>query len=72
MTEKTVCQSCDVLVINGVICHEQGCPDSYKTNVRECKWCGSEFIPQFSRQCTCSDECWSAYMGYDYAGEEQE
>ena len=35
-----MCQSCEVLNINGVNCHEIGCPDAWKDYTRECKECG--------------------------------
>ena len=40
-----MCNQCEVLVINGQLCHETGCPESYKDETRTCKWCGSEFEP---------------------------
>ena len=55
------CQACEVLVINGVICHELGCPDTYKDSVRECKWCGTEFTPEERYQAYCSDDCAESY-----------
>lgn len=43
------CDQCDMLMINGVACHETGCPNSRKVyrdgewvRVRECPECGSE------------------------------
>ena len=29
-----ICDSCEVLVINNVICHETGCPDAWKDETR--------------------------------------
>ena len=59
-----MCNSCNILYINGVKCHETGCPESYKDEKRECLWCGSKFIPENKWQKTCSDSCYSAYY-YD-------
>ena len=55
------CESCNVLFINGVKCHELGCPDAWKDEVRECKWCGQEFLPQSHTQLCCSEDCAEAY-----------
>ena len=35
------CASCEVLVINNVICHELGCPNAWKDETRECKCVGA-------------------------------
>jgi len=52
-----LCNSCDALSINGVLCHEQGCPEAWKDTVRECKWCGDSFIPETQFQICCCDAC---------------
>ena len=58
MTHKTVtCNSCNVLVINNVICHEFGCPDKWENEINTCKWCGAEFKPHEPFQLFCSTEC---------------
>ena len=57
-----MCQSCEVMNINGINCHEIGCPDSYKDELRICKWCGSEFKPDEMCQPFCDDECESIYF----------
>jgi len=59
----TKCESCDSCTINGVYVHEYGCPDSWKTEVRECGWCGSKFKPEMSEQSFCDDECARSYFG---------
>ena len=60
--ERTVtCDSCAVLVINNVICHENGCPDAWKDEVRSCKWCGTEFKPADRWQQFCCDDCAETY-----------
>jgi len=60
-----MCKSCEVLVINGVKCHESGCPESYKDEKRVCKWCGYEFIPEDKDQNFCDDSCCCSYWGID-------
>lgn len=58
-----MCSSCEVLNINGVACHETGCPEAFKDESRECKWCGQEFTPEDRWQETCSHSCHAAYSG---------
>jgi len=55
------CDQCQMLSINGVPCHEHGCPSAWKTEERECKWCGSSFKPEHSRQVFCEDSCAESY-----------
>ena len=55
------CDSCEVLVINNVICHETGCPDAWKDETRECKSCGRCFKPEESSQKFCDSDCAEAY-----------
>jgi len=56
-----MCASCQALTINGLLCHEMGCPDAWLDYVRECKWCGQEFRPEERGQTCCSEECGQAY-----------
>jgi hypothetical protein len=56
-----MCNSCEVLNINGVNCHEIGCPDSLKDHKVECKCCDNTFNPEYKGQKTCSDECYREY-----------
>lgn len=51
------CDSCEVLYINGVKCHETGCPEAWKDEVRECGWCGGDFQPEDRHQKYCSESC---------------
>jgi hypothetical protein len=55
------CESCEVLYINGIKCHEPGCPDAWQDEYRECAWCGSEFKPEERDQRFCDDECQESY-----------
>jgi len=57
-----MCDSCEVLYINGIKCHEQGCPEAWKDYERECKWCGTKFKPEHSRQDFCDESCAEAYL----------
>ena len=52
------CDSCEVVVINNIICHETGCPDAWKDATRVCKWCGRGFKPAEKNQEYC-DSAWA-------------
>lgn len=52
-----MCQSCEALMINGVLCHEIGCPDAWRDSTRSCKWCGQEFKPDHRDEAYCTDDC---------------
>jgi hypothetical protein len=55
------CDSCDACFINGVLCHEHGCPDAWREETRECKWCGGQFTPEDRAQVLCCEDCAEAY-----------
>lgn len=55
------CHSCEIMTINGKRCHEQGCPESWKDEKRECKWCGTKFKPESFDQKFCDDSCAEDY-----------
>ena len=55
------CDSCEVLVINNIICHETGCPNAWKDETRGCKWCGCRFKPEEKNQECCDSACAEAY-----------
>ncbi len=56
-----MCSSCEALRINGVLCHETGCPDAWRDYNRECKWCGQEFKPEDHNQQFCDEACYESY-----------
>jgi hypothetical protein len=56
-----MCSSCEVLNINGVNCHETGCPEAWKDETRKCKWCDTPFKPEERHQVCCSHTCMTAY-----------
>ena len=58
-----MCDSCQALMINGIHCHETGCPDSWKDYQNECYECGQEFKPEHRGQMICP-ECNSEYEDY--------
>ena len=57
------CDSCSPSTINGVFCHEEGCPDAWKGKEKECKWCGSKFKPEKKGQKYCDNSCYMSDMG---------
>lgn len=58
-----LCIACDCLFINGLKCHEIGCPEAWKEREIECKWCGSKFLPEEKGQKFCSEDCAESYNG---------
>ena len=50
-----MCQSCEALMINGVHCHEHGCPEAWKDYAVNCFECGCSFKPESQHQDTCED-----------------
>ena len=52
-----MCDSCEALMINGVLCHEFGCPDDWEGYEVECRWCGRYFVPLTKDTILCSEEC---------------
>lgn len=63
--ETRLCQSCDPMVINGIVVHEKGCPDRYMDEIRICKWCGQEYAPNDLIDDFCSTECGEDYYGIE-------
>ena len=57
------CDQCEMLNINGVNTHEQGCPNSWKGSKKECEWCGKEFNPKEKGQKCCCKSCQKSYNG---------
>jgi hypothetical protein len=56
-----MCDSCEVLTINGVYCHELGCPEAWKDEKRSCLFCGQIFIPEDKEQLFCDKSCGEEY-----------
>jgi len=59
--KKVSCNSCEIMYINGIRCHERGCPDAWEDEIRICKWCGSKFTLEEKHQTCCSIECAESY-----------
>lgn len=57
------CDSCQMLSINGLACHELGCPDAWMDECRDCRHCGTDFTPSERHQTFCDHDCGHAYYG---------
>jgi hypothetical protein len=55
------CTGCELLRINGTLCHETGCPEAWRDSVRECVSCGFDFKPDERWQRFCAEECAKEY-----------
>lgn len=58
------CSQCQVMMIQGVRCHETGCPLAHRDESRECDWCGSKFTPENKNQQCCDDDCYRYWCGF--------
>lgn len=56
-----MCNSCEALMINGIYCHEHGCPEAWKDYKLTCLWCGNLFMPEYKDQTCCDEDCADAY-----------
>ncbi|MHA1146459.1 MAG: hypothetical protein ACTSRW_17105 [Candidatus Helarchaeota archaeon] len=53
--QENGCSGCSPTMINGVLCHETGCPESWRDYEIECTECGCDFQPEDSNQVLCND-----------------
>lgn len=67
-----MCESCNVLNIQGVNCHETGCPDAWIGHLRECKNCDNRFIPEERDEIYCCIECCREYHGFSNETDDNE
>lgn len=49
------CTQCVAVSVNGVPCHEAGCPDAWRDYARLCNECGCTFTPGSRFHVTCPD-----------------
>jgi len=47
------CSGCQIVVVNGLACHEHGCPEKWRDQLRTCKQCGCDFYPSEKYQYVC-------------------
>ena len=57
------CESCQMTAIQGIACHEHGCPQAWRDETKGCKWCGTKFQPTQRGQEFCQDSCGEDYHG---------
>ncbi len=50
------CDGCNIVMVNGILCHETGCPDEWRDLEIECSECRFEFQPENRDQTIC-DGC---------------
>jgi hypothetical protein len=63
---RTGCNGCSPSTINGMLCHEAGCPDEWRDVTYECRECGCDFSPE-SRWDTVCDDCLNPTEDFDEA-----
>lgn len=60
------CTQCEIAYVNGVRCHETGCPEAWRDEEVKCKWCGSVVEQEEGAeevQEYCNVDCAEAYNG---------
>ena len=62
--ENYMCESCEILNINGHRTHEIGCPVAWHDYYKKCKWCGRNFQSENKHQDFCEQSCYNSYNGY--------
>ena len=69
-----MCQTCAATTINGVYCHEHGCPTMHKENIirKGCAECGQHLYSEDSDEMIivdnhafCSEECRNYFYGFE-------
>jgi len=66
------CDQCQLVSIQGVVCHEQGCPKDWVDPETgegysvECGWCGERFAPYRKDETCCSDDCYSHFNYFPF------
>ena len=56
-----ICDACEIIVINGLACHEHGCPEAWRDYDAPCLWCGTMFHPEEQGQRFCDESCAESY-----------
>lgn len=59
------CSQCEMARINGIRCHETGCPESWRDEVRSCENCGSRFKPESKGDRFCDGGCYASFYGLE-------
>ena len=61
MTTTYTCEQCEVMTIQGMRCHETGCPDAWQDETRICSWCGADFQPDNRWEAFDDESCYNSY-----------
>lgn len=56
------CDRCQMMLLNGVPCHELGCPAVW-LEAKDCVECGRAFEPAHRHQRFC-EQCWDELFGF--------
>ena len=65
------CKSCASSTVNGVLIHEQGCPDAWRDTPIMCMECGCKFLPEERGEIVCLD-CQAEYEDYFGDGDDED
>ena len=49
------CDGCSPSMINGMLCHERGCPEAWRDRQVACFECGCDFYPESRDHRICPD-----------------
>lgn len=55
--QATGCDGCTPCMVNGILTHESGCPESWRDYPAECRGCGCAFFRESSDERYCCVEC---------------
>ncbi|MFA5037535.1 MAG: hypothetical protein WC479_10220 [Candidatus Izemoplasmatales bacterium] len=73
------CPNCDSATVNGIVCHEHGCPTPWIGRIFECCFCGEKFrVPEDERpirsfyRIFCNETCKSMSLGEPLPEEEDD
>jgi hypothetical protein len=55
------CPSCQLARIQGIVCHETGCPDRHLFTFTSCLWCGQRCKARRDGRRFCSGSCYRSY-----------
>lgn len=62
ITLRCGCDSCSPSRINGVLCHEAGCPDRWKDYAKECSECGRNYYAEHRGPAGMCTRCARRYL----------
>ena len=63
------CDGCNPSMVNGVLCHEHGCPEAWRDVAKECDECGGEFYAETPPNQKMCWDCYSDMMNANFSDE---